>query len=530
MKARHLKNSLPWISPLQYLSPSSSSAVPTPSPPPPPPPQPTPPPRYITHPEAARLISIQSDPQRALDLFNSLSHQPGFSHNHATLSALLLRLAKSGKFAAVDSLLKLIHRHHSCRLYEPPFLSLISLLSSRFSLHEKSLEIFLSLPSLLRVKPSPKAVSACLNLLVESGKVELVDKLLCHVKDWYKAGLNTCICNILIKHYSKMGQIEKAFELLEKMRRSSLNRTKPDLITYSTLMGVLCKEGRIKDAFKLFDEMIERDKIMPDHLTYNILLDGFCKQGQMDKAKLLFGFMRNNGCEPNMFNYSTLMNGFCKEGNVEEVHKVFDEMLRSGMKIDRVSYTTLIGCLCRNGFVNKGIELVVEMNEKGSRADVITYNFIIEGLCKEERISEALELIEKLSYEGVKPNVASYRIVMNCFIARREMERAVRFLGFMLQKGFRPHYNASNQLLVGLCDLERINDATFALNGLTGTGFAPEIVTWNRLVESKFTYYIISLYFTTHSYRSNDKKEIDKCENKSDLTYRTFNGPPSLFF
>ncbi|XP_078157461.1 uncharacterized protein LOC144553236 [Carex rostrata] len=479
-------DNLPWISPLHYLPPSTSAPPPSP-PKPQPEPEPEPPTRY-TRSEAAHLISTQSDPQRALDFFNSLSRQPGFSHNHATLSAILIRLAKSRKIHAVDSLLSIIRLHHPCRLYEPPFLSLISLLSSRLSLHQKALDIFLSLPSLLRRKPSPKAVSTFLNLLVESGQLDLVDKLLHHVKIWHVSGVNACICNIVIKHYCKLGAIDKAFELFEEMRRSDSDDTRPNLITYSTLMGGLCKEGKVKEAFQLFEEMIDRDRILPDQLTYNVLIDGFCRQGQMDKAKAVLGFMRSNGCVPNKFNYSALMKGFCKEGKVEEAKQVFDEMHRVGLEKDAVSYTTLVGFLCRNGKVDEGIELVREMNQRGCRPDVVTYNVVIEGLCKEGQVVEAMRLLVSLPDAGVKLNAASYRIVLNCLCGKGEMETAVGLLELMLGRGVVPHFATSNQLLVGLCNTGRMADATGALYGLAEMGFVPETSSWEQLLESVCTH------------------------------------------
>ncbi|OAY85312.1 Pentatricopeptide repeat-containing protein [Ananas comosus] len=190
--------------------------------------------------------------------------------------------------------------------------------------------------------------------------------------------------------------------------------------------------------------MIDEDRIAPDPLTYNVLIDGFCRQGRLDKASAVLSFMRNNNCEPNVFNYSTLMNGYCKEGS-------------SGLAPDAVSYTTLIGC----------IELAREMREKGCKADVVAYNVVIEGLTKGGRVGEAM---------GVRLNASSYRIVMN--------RLAVGLLGLMLGRGFAPHFAASNELLLGLCDIGRVADATVAFYGLAEMGFVPEIGTWARLVET----------------------------------------------
>ena len=58
------------------------------------------------------------------------------------------------------------------------------------------------------------------------------------------------------------------------------------VFAYKLILGGLCKVRRIKDARKLFDEMICRN-IAPNTVTYNTLIDGHCKVGELEEA---FGF------------------------------------------------------------------------------------------------------------------------------------------------------------------------------------------------------------------------------------------------
>ncbi|KAG2611806.1 hypothetical protein PVAP13_4KG213100 [Panicum virgatum] len=474
------KPALPWISPLQYRSPARG-APPVPSPPPPVPSPP--PPRYLHHPELARLIASSASPQRALDLFNATSSQRGFSHTPATFSALLVRLARARLPRAAAAVLRRA-ASAPCRFLEPQLLPLARLLPP-----DHALALLRLLPALLgRTRASHKALAVCLDRLVSSrGCRGVLDELLADLRDPRKKYLprpNTCVYNILIKHYVKSGELETAFKMLDEMREYTCADVKPNLVTYSTLIGGLCRGGKMKDAFQLFEDMIEKDRIVPDQLLYNVIIDGFCRLGQVDKARAIFGFMRNNECEPNAFNYATLINGHCKEGDIEAARAVFEEMRSAGVEPDAVSYTALIGCLCRHGSVDEGINLVLEMKEKGCKADVVTYNLVIEGLCKDGRMVEAMDLLESMPLEGVQLNVASYRIVMNCLFSRGEMDKAVGLLGLMLGRGFVPHYAASNNLLIGLCDAGRVADATMALYGLADVGFMPEASCWERLVET----------------------------------------------
>ncbi|GAV66807.1 PPR domain-containing protein/PPR_2 domain-containing protein/PPR_3 domain-containing protein, partial [Cephalotus follicularis] len=434
--------------------------------------------KYISHESAINLIKHEKDPQRALDMFHMVSEQKGFNHNCATYATILNKLAQSKKFQAVDAVLRQM-KYDTCRFHEGIFLNLMKHFS-KSSLHERMLEMFYAIQPFVRQKPSLKAISTCLNILIESNQIELARNFLLHSKNSLGLIPNTCIFNILVKHHCKNGDVKSAFEVLREMRKSSVSY--PNLITYSTLMDGLCASGRLKEAIDLFEEMVSEDHILPDPLTYNVLINGFCCVGKVDQAKKIMEFMKNNGCNPNIFNYSALMNGFCKEGRLQEAIEIFDEMKSFRLKVDAVGYTTLINCFCRTGRIDEATELLKEMKERGCKADIVTFNVLIGGLCRESRSEEALRMLEKLPYEGVYLNKASYRIVLNYLCHKGELEKATELLSLMLGRGFCPHYATSNELLVRLCKAGMVDDAAMALLRLADMGFKPELDSWTPLL------------------------------------------------
>ncbi|RVW65320.1 Pentatricopeptide repeat-containing protein [Vitis vinifera] len=224
-------SSLPWISPLQYLNATS--------------PKPDPP--------ATEATTTMG------------SGAKGFSHNNATYATILHKLAKSKKFQAIDAVLHQM-TYETCKFHEGIFLNLMKHFS-KLSLHERVVEMFDAIHPIVREKPSLKAISTCLNLLVESNQVDLTRKFLLNSKKSLNLEPNTCIFNILVKHHCKNGDIDSAFEVVEEMKKSHVSY--PNLITYSTLINGLCGSGRLKEAIELFEEMVSKDQILPDALTYN---------------------------------------------------------------------------------------------------------------------------------------------------------------------------------------------------------------------------------------------------------------------
>ncbi|OIW14551.1 hypothetical protein TanjilG_14937 [Lupinus angustifolius] len=468
-------SSLPWISPLKL----KKAAEPKPDPPPEAPIETWKKRNFLSHETAINLIKREKDPQHALKIFNMVSEQKGFNHNNATYATILEKLAQSKKFQAVD---RVLHQmtYEACKFHEGIFVNLMKHFS-KSSMYEKVLQTFFSIKPIVREKPSPKAISTCLNLLVDSNQVDLVRQLLLHAKRSLTHKPNVCVFNILVKYHCKNGDLDSAFEVVEEMRNSKFSY--PNLITYSTLMDGLCQNGRLKEAFEIFEEMVSKDRIVPDPMTYNVLINGFCCGGKPDRARNVIEFMKNNGCRPNVINYSALVNGLCKVGKLQDAKEVFAEMRSSGLKPDTVCYTSLINYVCRNGKIDEAIELLKEMKENECQPDTVTFNVILGGLCREGRFEEALDMVENLPHEGVYLNKGSYRIVLNSLTQNCDLNKAKKLLGLMLGRGFLPHYATSNELLVSLCKAGMADDAAMALFGLVEMGFQPGPDSWELLIE-----------------------------------------------
>ncbi|XP_010530213.1 PREDICTED: pentatricopeptide repeat-containing protein At5g18475 isoform X2 [Tarenaya hassleriana] len=399
-------SSLSWVSPLRYAdkkpdppSESSSSSL-----------EARRKNKFITHVAAINLIKCERDPERALDVFNKVSEQKGFNHNNDTYSVVLDKLARCKKFRAVDAILHRM-KYDTCKIHEGVFLNLMKHFS-RFSLHEKVVEMFYMIEPIAREKPSLNAISTCLNLLVDS-------------------------------------------------------------------------ERRFKEAMELFEEMISKEQLLPDSLTYNVLINGFCQAGEVDRARSIIDFMKNNGCNPNLYNYSALMNGFSREGRVQEAKQIFDELKNVGLKPDTVWYTTLMNCLCRNGQTDEAIDLLREMQETGCKPDALTYNVVLRGLSREEgRLDEALEMLKQLTSEGVRLNKGSYRIVLNALCEKGELMKAVGLMGLMSERGFWPHHATWNEVVVRVCESGKADIGVRILTGFVEMGFRPEPGSWSVVVQS----------------------------------------------
>ncbi|KAJ6405107.1 hypothetical protein OIU84_013142 [Salix udensis] len=346
-------SSLPWISPLHFLTPKLD-----------PPPktllEPRRKPKFISHETAINLIKHERDPQHALEIFNMVVEQKGFNHNHATYSTIIDKLARAKKFQAVDALLRQM-MYETCKFHESLFLNLMKYFA-KSSVYERVVEMFNKIQPIVREKPSLKAISTCLNLLVESKQVDLLRGFLLDLKKGYMLKPNTCIFNILIKYHCKSGDLESAFAVVEEMKKSSISY--PNLITYSTLMDGLCQRGRfgrIDEAMVLLEEMKET-KCKADVVTVNVLLRGFCGEGRTEEALGMLNRLSSEGIYLNKASYRIVLNSLCqKAGMADDAVVALYGLAEMGFKPEPDSWALLVEFVCRERKLLLGFELLDEL-------------------------------------------------------------------------------------------------------------------------------------------------------------------------
>ncbi|KAK0592757.1 hypothetical protein LWI29_024882 [Acer saccharum] len=105
--------------------------------------------------------------------------------------------------------------------------------------------------------------------------------------------------NTLINGYGRMDLFDRCFQILEEMEYLGMKpNVEAEIVLkdmedrgvshntqiYNMLIDGTCSVGRIKDAFKFFDEMVE-SKIAPTLVTYNVLINGLCKKASIMEAE-----------------------------------------------------------------------------------------------------------------------------------------------------------------------------------------------------------------------------------------------------
>ncbi|RAL47128.1 hypothetical protein DM860_014022 [Cuscuta australis] len=100
-------------------------------------------------------------------------------------------------------------------------------------------------------------------------------------------------------------------------------------ITLGILIGWSCREGKIKDAFIYFNEILSR-RLKPQVYSYDALLSGLFKQGMWKHSQEILYEMKESTDGLQLSTLMVLLAGLCKARQFEEVKAVVFEMADCG--------------------------------------------------------------------------------------------------------------------------------------------------------------------------------------------------------
>jgi len=119
---------------------------------------------------------------------------------------------------------------------------------------------------------------------------------------WWEGHADTEVMNQLVLEVAKWREWELALDVVQCMPRI---RAEPDVITYSTLIGLLGKCGRGKEALQAFEQMQGRG-IVPDTLVYGAVIRAATSARDPRTPMALFKRMLEQGVAPNAFVLETV--------------------------------------------------------------------------------------------------------------------------------------------------------------------------------------------------------------------------------
>ncbi|KAK3204481.1 hypothetical protein Dsin_018527 [Dipteronia sinensis] len=285
---------------------------------------------------------------------------------------------------------------------------------------------------------------------------------------------------------------------------------------FSICIRFLGRQGRIREALCLFQEMETKFSCKPDNFVYNNMLYVLCKKeisGEyIDVALGIFRMIES----PDNYSYSNIIVGLCKFRRFENALEVFLEMGRAGLVPTRSAVNALLGDLsllsAKEGAIGEVrvqnarrpftilVPNVGSKNKSGAiepatrvfwavyGLGLLPSSFVIIRLIKEQcrlgKMEEAFEILKVVDERKLTCLEESYSIVMQNLCERRLVEEASHLFGRMLSRGLKPKLVVYNSVVSMLCKVGRLDDAKRVFEIMNKNKCLPDNVIYTALVHA----------------------------------------------
>lgn len=282
---------------------------------------------------------------------------------------------------------------------------------------------------------------------------------------------------VLMRRFASSRMVAKAVQVLDEMPKYGCE---PDEYVFGCLLDALCKNGNVKEAASLFEDM--RVRFKPDIRHFTLLLYGWCKLGKLMEAKFVLVQMREAGFEPDLVVYNNLLSGYAMAGKMQDAFDLISEMKRKGCEPNANSYTILIQALCGKERMDEAMLVFVEMKKCGCNADVVTYTTLISGFCKWGKIEKSYELLDSMLKEGCQPNQMTYLHILLAHEKKEELEECFELVKEMKKIGIAPDLSTYNTLIRLACKLGEIDESVRAWNEMEANGLSPGLDSFTIMI------------------------------------------------
>ncbi|KAM7511946.1 hypothetical protein LguiB_010821 [Lonicera macranthoides] len=342
----------------------------------------------------------------------------------------------------------------------------------------------------LHVTLSPNSTTLLIRFF---GRVGMVEKAVDVYNNLDPDGRNTHVRNVAIDVLLRSGRVEDALKLLDEMLEPDGVR-KPNGNTADIVFGALLKRnwsGRSVGEEEIVGLVLKFCKlgVIPSAVWLSQLITKLCRCGNSDHAWNLLHDLIKLGGNVDTSLWNALLTGLGREGDFDRMNVLLKEMKETNIQPNVVTFGILINHLCKSRRIDNALEVFknVTSGDNGicAEPDVMLYNTMIDGLCKVGRQEEGLALMEKMKLQhSCNPNTVTYNCLIDGFCKAGEIERSHELFDEMNKLGVTPNVITLNSLVDGMCKHGRVNSAMELVNEMQVKNLKANSVTYTVLIRA----------------------------------------------
>ncbi|KAL5828558.1 hypothetical protein ACOSQ3_018026 [Xanthoceras sorbifolium] len=304
----------------------------------------------------------------------------------------------------------------------------------------------------------------------------------------------TFLLNNLINSYGKLGNINYARRLFDKMPQ-------PNIFSWNTILSAYSKSGHLSEMQYIFNRMPDRDGASWNSLisgygnhssvketvkVYNLMLkDGFeslnritfstmlilsSSKGRVDLGRQIHGQIVKFGFGSYVFVGSPLVDMYAKIGLIYDAKRVFDGMLERNV----VMYNTIITGLLRCGLVEESERLFHYMKEK----DSISWTTMITGLTQNGLERKAIDFFRGMRLEGLAMDQYTFGSVLTACGGLLALEEGKQIHAYIIRTDYKDNVFVGSALVDMYCKCKSIKSAESVFRKMT----LKNVVSWTAML------------------------------------------------
>ncbi|KAH6776602.1 Pentatricopeptide repeat superfamily protein, partial [Perilla frutescens var. hirtella] len=262
---------------------------------------------------------------------------------------------------------------------------------------------------------------------VHSNSLDLCYKIHARVKKWMDQP-DPFLDTKLVGMFAKCGSLADAFKVFDEMRERNL-------YAWSAMIGAFSREKRWGDVVALFYWMMEDGGVVPDDYLLPKILQACGNCRDVETGELIHGMVIKRGVNGDLRVNNSILSVYAKCGWLNSAERFFDGMLAS----DRVSWNALITGYCQSGNIAEAQRSFELMQEKGLEPDVITWNVLISSYSQLGQCDVAMKLMNDMKISGVRPDVCTWTSMILGFAQNNRRFEALFLFREMLLAGVEPN-------------------------------------------------------------------------------------------
>ncbi|KAL1542929.1 pentatricopeptide repeat-containing protein-like protein [Salvia divinorum] len=262
---------------------------------------------------------------------------------------------------------------------------------------------------------------------VGSNSLDLCHKIHARAKKWMHEP-DPFLETKLVGMFAKCGSLDGAFKVFDEMRERNL-------YSWSAVIGAFSREKKWGDVVALFYWMMADGDVVPDDYMWPKILQACGNCGDVETGELIHGMVIKLGLSGDLRVNNSILSVYAKCGRLSSAEKFFHGMVGR----DRVSWNALITGYCHAGNVAVARRLFESMQEKGLEPDVITWNMLISSYSQLGQCDVARKLMTEMEIRGVRPDVCTWTSAILGFAQNNRRFEALSLFREMLWAGVEPN-------------------------------------------------------------------------------------------